>query len=330
MRELPHHSIPPRTDWEDHFKRPGNEIRTITPEQRLDNDIPTHKGFPETFKAMHDKFKDEKLAIFDLSEQALANCTCALMLQDPFIPKIDIQKRYSRFCKPSVEHHPHGSTDLTSLHQFHRSSTRLAGRTRPESQHTPPVPTGLEHMTQGAVQCLDGILRTVDVYSQWAFGIEARTIFQKLLEESKNNHGENGRLEIKLNKLPAVLERLEGEDDDHFYDRHAGRAWLIVDAHNKHASLFQVFELTDVESSFDSSMVSLLFGDARENTVQRQDPRTDKRPEDKVRAVAALNSVSAAKDNKANVGIICNSAIYLQKILILRRFFLSFVRSSWE
>ncbi len=53
---------------------------------------------------------------------------------------------------------------------------------------------------------------------------------------------------------------------------------------------------------------SLLFGDATEKIVQRQDPHTDKRPQDKVRGVAALSSVSSAKDNRDNVGIIRNSA----------------------
>jgi hypothetical protein len=275
---------------------------------------------------MENKFKDEKFAILDLSKQALANCTCAKMLQDPFMSLSDLQKRFTRFTIPSHEHDPYGNTDLKSLYPVLRSSNRLAGSTGPEleSQHKPPVATGLEHITGGARPRLDAILRTVDVYAQWAFGIEAKTIFQALLGPGKNDPGDNGRLEIKLNKLPEVLERLEGEDDANFYDRHAGRAWLIVDAHNKHVSLFQVFKLTDVDYSFDSSMASLLFGDARKNTVQRQGPHADKRPEDKVRAIAALNSVSAAKDNKANVGIIRNSASNIQKLLILRRFFPKF------
>ncbi len=57
-----------------------------------------------------------------------------------------------------------------------------------------------------------------------------------------------------------------------------------------------------------------------EEKVQRQDPHTDKRQQDKVHGIAALHSVSAAKDNKANVGIIRNSASNLKKLLVLRRY----------
>ncbi len=91
--------------------------------------------------------------------------------------------------------------------------------------------------------------------------------FQTLLEEGKNCPGDNGRYDIKLNLLPEVTERLKDEDDGHFYDRHAGHAWLIIDAHNVPPSLFQVFELTDEGSILNTSMASFLFGDAREKTV---------------------------------------------------------------
>jgi hypothetical protein len=196
-----------------------------------------------------------------------------------------------------------------------RISARLGDKKRTDSQSKPPDPTELKIIAQGAfsVQCLDGILQTVDVYSQWAFGVKAHTIFQKLLEEGKHCPGDNGRYEIKLNLLPEVTERLKDEDDDRFYDRHAGSAWLIIDTHNVPASLFQVLELTDVESILNQSMASLLFGDAREKTFQRQDPHTDKRPQDKVSGVTAPISVSAAKDNKANIGIIRNSANNLER-----------------
>jgi hypothetical protein len=66
----------------------GNEIRIITPEQRLDNGIPTHKGIPNTFKSMNEKIKTEDFAIFDRSEQARANCKTSECY------KISICKRY--------------------------------------------------------------------------------------------------------------------------------------------------------------------------------------------------------------------------------------------
>ncbi len=238
-------------------------------------------------KSINEKFKTEDFAIFDRSEQALANCTAIQMLQDSFMQKTDIRKRYLRFCAPSPDHNLYGETDRNRLYLL--SEPVLGLEIRNELILNINLLFLPGWFMQGAVQCLDGILRTVDVYSQWAFGVEAQTIFQTLLEEGKNCPGDNGRYEIKLNLLPEVTERLKDEDDGHFYYRHAGRAWLIIDAHNVPSSLFQVFELTDVGSILIPSMASLLFGDTREKTVQRQDPHTDKRLQDKVQQSQCWN-----------------------------------------
>ena len=172
--------------------------------------------------------------------------------------------------------------------------------------------------------CQSGILRAVEKYLIWAYGNDAQNIFQMLKEGSLNSPGDSLRKEIKLNLFPEVKSRLPGEDDDHFYDRLAGRAWLMIELDEAYTDLYQVLEMTDVHCSLDPVMASALFADATENPVGRQDKHTDKMPEDKVRAYAALSSVSSAKAGKANIGVQRNSASNIKILLILRRHFPKF------
>lgn len=196
------------------------------------------------------------------------------------------------------------------------------------------------HIVLNDRPCLDGILRTVDVYTNWAFGIDqvkpnAKTIFQFLHEGGKNSPGDSGRSEIKLDVLPKVTVKLPDEKDADYYDRHAGRAWLIVETINSYGKIYQGLDPTsDVSSRIELSMGSLLFANAIEKAVGRQVKHTDKKPEDKVSGYASLASYSSAKDGKAIIGVLRNSAPNLKKVLRLRRHFKKFcsllkeVRSS--
>jgi hypothetical protein len=71
-------------------------------------------------------------------------------------------------------------------------------------------------------------------------------------------------------------------------------------------------------------MVSLLTDDATSSSVlsvERQDGHLDIKPDDKVPEFAALTSISAAKDERANVGVVPKSASTIKKLLKLRRRF---------
>ena len=201
--------------------------RTICPEQRLENNIKTYKIVPDTFKAMADAVQEDSFIIIDRSEQALRNCTHNDMLEDPGMSDKDLQRRYQRFCVESDAHDQNGKTDPSKRFPPLRRGARRAHESSP--QFIPSIPPGLDNITQGGVPCLSGILRAVETYSIWAYAADATNIFQKLKEGNENCPGDSLRKEIKLNLLPKVNIRLSGEPDDQFYDRLAGRAWLLIE-----------------------------------------------------------------------------------------------------
>ena len=299
-------------------------IQTVSPEQRLGYGIKTYRGRPSTFKAMADAIAANDFVVIDGSQEALANCFDNRILQDPFMPATDLQKRFQRYCDPSSAHELYGGTDPSAVYPPVRKSKRLKGHPSPP-QFTPiGMAASLALITQGGVPCHSGILRAVDVYCIWAHAASAGNIFQKLKEGGQNDPGDSKRSEIKLNLLPEVTARLKDEDDNHFYDRLAGRVWLLVDSDRSYTGLYQVLDLTDVHCTLDPLMGSTLFADATEMPVNRQDPHTDKRPEDNVRAFAVLSSVSSARAGKAVIGVKRNSASNIKKLLILRRHFVKF------
>ena len=293
--------------------------RTICPEQRLENNIKTYKIVPDTFKAMADAVQEDSFIIIDRSDQARQICTSRCMLTDPSMSNDALRGRYKRLCVHSDDHDPYGKTDPSERFPHVRRSGRKPDDSLP--QNTPSIPPAMLYITQGAVPCLSGILRAVDVYSTWAFSTDAKNIFQKLKEDNENSSGDTLRKEIKLDLLPKVESRLPDELDEHFYDRLAGRAWLLVELGEAYTDLYQVLTLTDVHCSLDPIMASTLYADATKKPVGRQDQHTDKRPEDKVRAYATLSSVSSARVGKANIGIKRNSASNIKKLLVLRRHF---------
>jgi hypothetical protein len=308
---------------EEYWAEERIQVKTISPEQRLENGIKTHRSVPSTFKLMEDAIEEDCFAIIDRSEQALGICTHIHMLLDPNVPQEARIKRYQRFCVDSPAHDPYGKADPSKRYLPVRRSPRLKENAS-TPQYVPTIPDGCEQITQGGVPCHSGILRAVETYGIWAYGAGAKNIFQMLKEGGLNSPGDTLRKEIKLNLLPEVMCRLPEEDDDHLYDRQAGRAWLLIDLDESYKGFYQVLKLTDVHCNLDPIMASALFADARETLVGRQDQHTDKRPEDQVRAYAVLSSVSSARAGKANIGVKRNSAFNIKILIILRRHFPEF------
>jgi hypothetical protein len=75
---------------------------------------------------------------------------------------------------------------------------------------------------------LSGVLRSLDAYCTWAFGDKGKNIFQHLLDGGKNSAGDELSGEIKIDQLSPVTERLSGENEDQYIDRHAGRIAALV------------------------------------------------------------------------------------------------------
>ncbi len=78
-------------------------------------------------------------------------------------------------------------------------------------------------------------------------------------------------------------------------------------------------------------MGSLLFANATDNNVGKQDRHTQKKPENNVDAYVSLSSVPSAKDGKSVVGILLNSGTNHKNILkcvVISRNFAIFSKSK--
>jgi hypothetical protein len=172
---------------------------------------------------------------------------------------------------------------------------------------------------------LSGILRSLDAYCTWAFGEKGQMIFQNLFDGGKNSGGDNLRAEIKMDQLPPVTGKLSGENEEQYYDRHAGRIASLAILEDAFFGILQgIRPGTGIPRTFEFPMASLLNANATQSSVQRQDGHLDKKPEVDVQGFAALTSISAAKDERANVGVVPKSASMIKKLLKLRRQFPEF------
>ena len=268
--------------------------------------------------------------IINISKAVLDIADSRKIKADAFLSPDVLHKRYERLCISSLEHEPYGQIDLSKLKSQvkHKMSLRsfdsLPGKTKVPELGNDAEQRKSVSGSKTNTACLSGILRAIDVYAEWAYKSKA-DIFQLLLEGNMNSPGDKGRSEIKMDQLPVVDERLPHESDDHLYDRHAGRAMIVCTLEYSFSGIYQGLPpQAGLPSSLDQSMGSVLYANAISQHVMRQDGHTDKRPEDKVQAFAGLTSFSAAKDGRANVGVVLNSASNIKKVLKLRRRFPDF------
>ena len=320
------HLLPPR--WIYAEKKETNNPIKIHPHERLSNGIETHQDFPGTFEAMESAMNKNDFAIFDTSARILdlLKNPANKVHRDPFLSPEVIRKRYTRLCTADAEHNPYANgIDLNKLRVSDNPLTmslRSSGSKRKRAENESV------HLNKAQeTPTLSGVLRSLDAYCTSAFGEKGKNIFQRLLEGDENSAGDELRAEIKMDQLPHVKERLPGENEDQYYDRHAGRIAALVILEDAFFGVLQgITPGTGIPRTFEFSMASLLNADARSSSVQRQDGHLDKKPEDKVPGFAALTSISAAKDERANVGVVPKSASMIKKLLQLRRHFPEFCK----
>ena len=319
--ENPHHPSP---RWIYAEMAQTNDPIKVHPNDRLSNGIETHIGFPESFEDMDIAIDKNDFAIFDTSKRVKDLLKTAGQEPDPFLPPDVVRKRYLRLCTPGPEHMPYAddidrnklrvSDNPPAMTMNLRSSKRQRAENEPPdaSEETPT---------------LSGVLRSLDAYCTWAFGNKGRTIFQHLHDGGQNSAGDELRGQIKADKLPHVTGLLSGETEEQFYDRHAGRMASLVILNDAFYGILQgIRPGTGIPRALEFSMAALLNADATSSSVERQDGHLDKIPEDNVSGFAALTSISAAKDERANVGVVPKSASTIKKLLKLRRRFPEFCK----